>query len=206
MAIRNTNATTLSSHLAPGASSAPQGDSAGDSGCVPLLLLSARARTRQRLTKAQTHQTPLYLALLKPCSSSSDPGLTPHKTEFSRFGSPHFWERSKPQILSFPTLRVGEQDLAAPPPARGAKSLARMGGLCAENLQSRKNRTGEGWAGKSLSCYKASGVDQPTPRCWEEPWGEVAPGLELSMAVAGSGFAGKKGVPSCTNAASSSPG
>lgn len=68
-----------------------------------------------------------------------------------------------------------------------------MGGLRAENLQSRKNRTGEGWAGKSLSCYKALGVDQPTLRCWEQQWGKVAPGLELSMAVAGSGFAVEEG-------------
>lgn len=84
--------------------------------------------------------------------------------------------------MSFPTPTVGEQDLAAPPPARGAKSLVTMGGLCAENLQSWKNRTGEGRAGKSLSCYKAPGVDQPTLRCWEQQWGEVA-WLRLDLAL-----------------------
>lgn len=58
MAMRNTRATTLSSHTAPGAPSAPQGDSAGGSGWVPQLLLSSRAGTR--LTKAQTYQTSLH--------------------------------------------------------------------------------------------------------------------------------------------------
>lgn len=127
---------------------------------------------------AEIHQSPdfarhlstLPLEVLQSqrrcCSSYSDPGPNPHKTELSRFGSSRFWERPKPEPHPFPPpVLVSRTRLLLPQPGR-VKSLCKDGrAVCrkpAKPVIRERGGTERAGQGKSLSSYKAQVNNQPT--------------------------------------------